>query len=91
MRMVGMQGHGDRGAALRGARAPQPMQTVIDALETSVLDDDKSDQLFEQLMARMAAEEARRRRIGRLWRFIGTAVGVGTLIVGASALRLLWL
>lgn len=82
MRMAGTEGVA-RGNGLRGA---QPMQTMIDALESSVLDDDRSDQLFEQLMARMAAEDVRRRRMQRLWRWIG--MGVATLIAGAGAVRL---
>lgn len=90
MRMAGTEGVGP-GNGLRGtttgAFPTVPMQSVIDALESSVLDDSRSDQLFEQLMARLAAEGVRRRRMQRLWRWIG--MGVASLVIGAGAVRLL--
>jgi hypothetical protein len=65
------------------------MQRALDALEASTLDDSRSDQLFEQLMAKLAAEEVRRQRMGRIWRLIGT--GLGAAVLGAGAVRLLLL
>jgi len=63
------------------------MHRMLDALETSYLDDSLSDELFEQLMARLAAEDARKRKVARWFRWIGMAVG--TVVVGLGALR--WL
>jgi hypothetical protein len=65
----------------------QAMQRAMDALEASMLDESRSDQLFEQLMAKLAAEEVRRRRVARIWRLIGT--GLGAAMLGAGAVRLL--
>ena len=90
MRMAGTEGMGTGSRGVTGEWAPvtQPMQRVRDALESSYLDDDRSDQLFEQLMARLAAEEARKRKVARWFRWVGMAV-VGTAAIGLGAFRLL--
>ena len=87
MRMAGTEGSGSRGVTGEWPPARQPMHRMLDALETSYLDDSRSDELFEQLMARLAAEDARKRKVARWFRWIGMAVG--TVVVGLGALR--WL
>jgi hypothetical protein len=87
MRMAGTEGMGGRAVTGEWAPARQPMHRVLDALEPSYLDDSRSDELFEQLMARLAAEEARKRKVARWFRWIGMAVG--TVVVGVGAFR--WL
>ena len=74
MRMAGSEGSVGRGVT--GEWPPvarDPMRRVLDALESSYLDDERSDQLFEQLMARLAEEEARKRKAARWFRWIGMA------------------
>jgi hypothetical protein len=88
MRMAGSVGAGSGGVT--GEYPPvarDPMRRVLDALESSYLDDERSDQLFEQLMAKLAAEDARKRRTSRWFRWIGMAVGV--LAAGFGAVH--WL
>ncbi len=87
MRMAGTEGMGSRGVTGEWPPARPSMHRVLDALESSYLDDSRSDELFEQLMARLAAEEARKRKVARWFRWIGMAVG--TVVVGLGALR--WL
>jgi hypothetical protein len=87
MRMVGTEGLGSESVSTEWLQRTQPMQHVLDELETSYLDDSRSDELFEQLMARLAAEDARKRKVSRWFRWIGMAVGV--LAVGVSAVH--WL
>ena len=87
MRMAGTEGMGSRAVTGEWPPAGQPTHRLLDALETSYLDDSRSDELFEQLMARLAAEDARKRRVARWFRWIGMTVG--TVVVGLGALR--WL
>jgi hypothetical protein len=88
MRMAGSEGSVGRGVTAEWAPvASDPMRRVLDALESSYLDDERSDQLFEQLMARLAVEESRKRKAARWFRWIGMAVGM--LAVGAGAVH--WL
>jgi uncharacterized protein (DUF2236 family) len=87
MRMAGTEGMGSRAVTGEWPPAKPAIDRVLDALEPSYLDDSRSDELFEQLMARLAAEEARKRKVARWFRWIGMAVG--TVVVGLGALR--WL
>lgn len=88
MRMEGSAGTGRGGVTGEWPPvAADPMRRVLDALESSYLDDERSDQLFEQLMARLAAEDARKRKATRLFRWLGMAVG--TVVVGLGAVH--WL
>jgi hypothetical protein len=85
MRMAGSEGLESRGVT--GEWPPlarEPIQRVWDALESSYLDDSRSDELFERLMARLAAEEERKRKRVRWFGWIGMAVGVLALGVGAA-------
>jgi hypothetical protein len=87
MRMEGTEGMGSRAVTGEWPPVGQPMHRVLDVLESSYLDDSRSDELFEQLMARLAAEEARKRKVARWFRWIGMTVG--TVVVGLGAFR--WL
>jgi uncharacterized protein (DUF2236 family) len=87
MRMAGTEGVGSRGVTGEWPPTRQPMHRMLDALESPFLDDSRSDELFEQLMARLAAEEARKRKLARWFRWIGMTVG--TVVVGIGAFR--WL
>ena len=88
MRMAGTEGMGSRGVTSEWAPvAREPIQRVWDALESSYLDDSRSDELFERLMARLAVEERRKRKRNRWFGWIGMAVGL--LAVGAGAVH--WL
>jgi hypothetical protein len=71
--------------------AKDPMRRVLDALESSYLDDERSDQLFEQLMARLAEEEARKRKAARGFRWIGMAGGTAVVGLGAALGAAHWL
>jgi hypothetical protein len=87
MRMAGTEGMERVSVTGEWPPAGPPMRRVLDALESPYLDDSRSDELFEQLMARMAVEEARKRKRLRWFGWIGMAVG--TLAVAGLGVR--WL
>jgi hypothetical protein len=92
MRMAGSEGSVGRGVTGEWPPvASDPMRRVLDALESSYLDDERSDQLFEQLMARLAEEEARKRKAARWFRWIGMAVGTAVVGLGAALGAAHWL
>jgi hypothetical protein len=81
--MVGdsMAGMGrDAGRGLRSVRA------AIDAMDAS-FDEQRSDEMFNRLMARLHLEQERRQRRTWLWRML--SVVAGAAVAGASALSLL--
>jgi hypothetical protein len=81
MRRLNVAGDG-RGVGRRDARS---LRAMFDALVGSegLLDQASSDRMFERLMARMAAEEARRQRHHRVLRMLGAALGGAVAALGA--------